>query len=74
MPTEHLTYNDEAEFQEWLKEVDKLCRAKFQLDLNSLSDLNTRDAFTAGTTPAVFFEDDVLPMMREEYGDLIDQL
>jgi len=36
--------------------------------------LNTRDAFTAGTTPAVFFEDDVLPMMREEYGDLIDQL
>lgn len=74
MPMDHLTYNDEAEFQGWLKEVDKLCRAKFQLDLNSLSDLNTRDAFTAGTTPSVFFEDAVLPMMREEYGDLIDQL
>ena len=74
MAIAHLIYDDSTEFKKWLGEVDQLCLTTFQLTLSDLSDLNTRDAFDAGTTPAAFFEDDVMTLMREEYGALIDQL
>lgn len=63
-----------AAFKAWLKEVDRLCQAKFTLGLSDLSDMLTRDAFDAGVTPQEFFDDDVMRTMREDFGDAVDEL
>ena len=61
-------------FQAWLRDVDKLCLARFGLGLSDLPDIRTRDAFDNDVSPAEFFEEDVLAMMREEFGSLVDEL
>lgn len=61
-------------FQDWLKEVNRLCRAKFGIGLSDLPDMLTRDAFDGGVLAKDFFEDDVMRMAREEFGDLVDAL
>jgi hypothetical protein len=70
MPTDPKT----AEFKAWLKEVDKLCLAKFTVGLSDLPDMLTRDAFDSGVTPKEFFDDDVMRTMREDFGDTVDEL
>ncbi len=62
------------EYKKWLSEVDQLCRGKFGLRLNDLQDFLTRDAFDSGVSPKDFFDEEVIPAMREEYGSLVDDL
>ena len=59
-------------FAAWLGDVDRLVLAKWGLRLDDLPDLLTRDAFDAGTTPDEFFREEVMPMMRREFGSIID--
>ena len=61
-------------FKIWLKQVNKLCMNKFDLSIDDLPDMLTRDAYDAGISPEDFFEEDVMTMMQEEYGELIEQL
>lgn len=61
-------------FKDWLSRVDGLCLAKFGVGLDDLPDLLTRDAFDNGVSPEEFFEEDVMNLAREEFGDLVDQL
>lgn len=61
-------------FKDWLGQVDGLCLAKFHIGLDDLPDLLTRDAFDNGTSPEDFFEEDVMNMVREEFGTLVDEL
>ena len=63
-----------AAFRDWLGQVDGLCLAKFHISLDDFPDMLTRDAFDAGTSPEDFFEDEVMTMAREEFGDLVDEL
>jgi hypothetical protein len=66
--------SDEARFRAWLREVDALCRRRFGLRLDDLPDMLTRDAFDEGVPPEDFFEEDVLRVVREEFGELADDL
>ena len=68
------TDGKDAAFKDWLGQVNGLCMAKFQIGLDDLPDMLTRDAFDAGTSPEDFFEDDVMTMAREEFGDMVDEL
>ena len=63
-----------AAFRAWRAEVSKLCRTKFGLTLDDLPDMMTRDAFDAGTSPEEFFEDEVMRVMREDFGSVVDEL
>ncbi len=59
-------------FDAWRREVSALCLAKFGVELCDLPDLRTRDAFDNDVSPAEFFREDVLPLMREEFGSPVD--
>lgn len=61
-------------FKDWLGQVNGLCLAKFEIGLDDLPDMLTRDAFDNGVSPEEFFEEDVMNMAREEFGDLVDAL
>lgn len=69
-----LTDDRRAAFRDWLGHVDGLCLAKFHIGLDDLPDLLTRDAFDNGVSPEEFFEDDVMKLAREEFGDWVDEL
>lgn len=62
------------EFTTWKRDVSKLCQERFGLSLSDLPDMLTRDAFDSGTSPEEFFEDEVMRMMREDFGSLADEL
>ncbi len=68
--------NDDRDqaFKKWLGEVNRLCLQKFGLSLNDLPDMCTRDAFDCGETPEEFFEEEVMEMMRDEFGSVVDKL
>ena len=51
-------------FECWLSAVDALVSREFGVGLFDLADMNLRDAFEDGVSPAEFFENDV----REEVG------
>lgn len=68
------TSGKDQEFRDWLGHVDALCLAKFHIGLDDLPDLLTRDAFDNGVSPEEFFDDDVMSMAREEFGELVDDL
>ena len=71
-----MTPDDEqriAAFKTWLGEVNLLCLKRFGIALNDLPDMCTRDAFDGGVHPEEFFEEDVMGLMREEFGDLVDE-
>lgn len=62
-------------YQDWLKEVNRRCFATFGIGYRDLPDvLLTRDAFASGITAKTFFEEDVMRVAREEFGDLVDAL
>jgi hypothetical protein len=60
-------------FFAWLREVNQLCFLRFGLTLSDLPDLRTRDAFDNDVSPVDFMAEDVLPMLREEFGGLVDE-
>ena len=64
----------DQEFKDWKQAVSRLCQQKFQLSLSDLPDMMTRDAFDSGTSPEDFFADDVMNIMREDFGDAVDEL
>ena len=61
-------------FNRWQNQVDTLCRKRFGLSLSHLPDMLTRDAFDAGTTPQEFFEEEVMSVLREDFGSAVDNL
>lgn len=61
-------------FEVWLRTLDRICLQRLSLSLHDLPDLPTQGAYDAGTGPAVFFEETVVPKLREDHGDLIDEL
>ena len=63
-----------AAFKTWLTAVSLLTAKKFGLTLDDLPDMMTRDAFDAGTTPEEFFADEVMRVMREDFGPEVDEL
>jgi len=60
-------------FHEWLAAIDRLVMEKFSLTLSDLPDMMTRHAFDNGETPGEFFEGTVMDVMREEFGDAVDE-
>ena len=61
-----------SEFKAWEEELDRVCRKRLGLGLFDLPDVATRAGFDAGDTAEEFFEEEVLPRSREDFGDLID--
>ena len=68
------TAEEEEEYRAWKRSVSAICQRRFALHLSDLPDMLTRDAFDERISPEEFFEEDVMRMMHEEYGDLIDEL
>lgn len=64
----------DQEFRVWRAAVSDLVRQKFSLTLDDLPDMLTRDAFDGGTTPREFFDDEVMRVMREDFGSVVDEL
>ena len=57
----------------WRAAVSLLVRKTFGVALADLPDMATRDAFDAGVSPESFFSEDVVSLMREEYGsEMVD--
>ena len=61
-------------YAHWRREVDRLCLLGFGQGLDDLPDVPERSAFDAGTTPREFFEETVVPTLRGDFGDLLDDL
>lgn len=61
-------------YDAWRRELDRICLQRLSLSLHDLPDLPTQGAYDAGTGPAVFFEETVVPKLRQDHGDLIDEL
>jgi len=61
-------------YAHWRREVDRLCQRRFAQGLDDLPDMPERSAFEAGMTPREFFEDTVVPTLRDDFGDLIDDI
>jgi hypothetical protein len=59
-------------FEEWKTAVTRLIYHRFNLTLDDLPDMMTRSAFDDDITPQEFFENDVMDVMREEYGPFVD--
>jgi hypothetical protein len=64
----------DEQFQVWRAAVSELVRQKFGLGLDDLPDMLTRSAFDEGVTPREFFDDEVMRLMREDFGSVIDEL
>jgi hypothetical protein len=60
--------DNDRHYQEWKTAVTRLLWDEFHLTLDDLPDMLTRDAFDNGTTPREFYENDVMDVMREEFG------
>lgn len=58
-----------AEFKLWRQAVSVLVRRAFGVSLADLPDMMTRDAFDQGVSPESFFQEDVVRVAREEFGD-----
>lgn len=59
----------------WRAAVSRLVQRTFGVALADLPDMATRDAFDAGVSPESFFAEDVVRLMREEYGsEMVDAM
>jgi hypothetical protein len=56
-------------FEQWMNDVDELCRSEFIMSIYDLPDMPFRDAFDDGLTPGEFMAE-ALPDM-EALGALI---
>lgn len=52
-------------FEAWLRTLDSICESRLSIPLDDLPDLPTRAAYDSGIGPALFFEETVLPSLRE---------
>jgi hypothetical protein len=74
MPATNPAVDHQAAFAAWKSQVSKLIQQRFGLTLDDLPDMMTRDAFDSGTSPDEFFEEDVMQVMREDFGSLVDEI
>lgn len=58
-----------AEFKLWRQAVSALVRRTFGVSLSDLPDMTTRDAFDQGISPESFFQEEVVSVAREEFGN-----
>jgi hypothetical protein len=56
--------SSDRKFDRWLAEVNRLLDAALGLDLDSMEDLPTRDAFDDGVEPCDFFAEHVQPLLE----------
>jgi len=68
------TSESDPAYAHWRREVDRLCQRRFALGLDDLPDMPERSAFDAGSTPREFFEETVVPTLRGDFGDLVDDV
>lgn len=68
------TSESDSTYAHWRREVDRLCQRRFAQGLDDLPDMPERSAFDAAMTPREFFEDTVVPTLRDDFGDLIDDV
>jgi len=68
------TPESDLTYAHWRREVDRLCQRHYAQGLDDLLDMPERSAFDAGSTPREFFEDTVVPTLRGDFGDLIDDV
>lgn len=61
-------------FGGWLRAVNEICCRRVLLVLTDFPDVGPHAAFEAGRTPEEFFEETVLPALRELFGQAIDEL
>lgn len=61
-------------YDDWRRALDRICQTYLSISLDDIPNLSTRDAYNAGTGPAVYFEETVVPTLREEHGSFIDEL
>jgi hypothetical protein len=61
--------NPELSFEDWLKAVDELVASKLDgLGIDDLRDMNTWDAWNAGTSPRQFVNEDVRQQVEQDFG------
>ena len=72
MPRHHATARELTPFQDWTTDLDLVCRKRLGMSLHDLPDMATRDGFDAGDSPEEFFEETLVPLLREDHGVLVD--
>jgi len=56
-------------FEEWIREVDKLCIKRLGVSFADLPDVTTyRMIYDEGTDPETYFSDDLLPEIEADFG------
>ena len=58
----------------WKEALDRICRQRLSLSLHDLPEPPPRAAYDAGTGPALFFDPALIPQLRQEHGELVDEL
>ena len=61
-----------SEFKAWEEELDRVCTKRLGLGLFDLPDVPTRAGFDAGDSSEEFFNEEVVPRVREDFGELVD--
>ena len=46
-------------FEQWMKDLDRICWSNYGLSIYDLPDMCFRDAYDNGQTPVEFFEDEL---------------
>ena len=64
--------DDDRHFEEWRTAVTRILWHRFKLSLDDLPDMMTRSAFNNGVTPQEFYDNDVMDVLREEFGPFVD--
>lgn len=71
-PRIHAPTLEADDFRCWRESVNRLCLERWELDLDDLPDLRERDAFDAGITPHEFLDEEIVKLVREEFGSLAE--
>jgi len=66
--------DSDPDYAYWRREVDRLCQRRFALGLDDLPDMPERSAFDAGSTPQEFFDETVVPTLRGDFRELVDDV
>lgn len=62
----------DPDYAYWRREVDRLCQRRFARGLDDLPAMPERSAFDAGSTPRQFFDETVVPTLRGDFRELVD--
>jgi len=62
------------DFDQWMKDLDNLVERKFGMSIHDLPDMNFRDAYDDGESPADFLEEDFREALENEGFDVEELL